>query len=319
MSRLLGRGLAAGVVAVVGWSTCSPASASPGFDGTGPSSPCIAAAASAARSTQGRPQDPDVMTRTQVRQLDRQLHRALKQVPATRIAAAAGNDVTRIPVAAHVLAPNVGSQPLGPNAVARQLRILNRAYAGRERDATSATPFRFRLSSTDVTVNRAWYHSDYNTAAERAMKRALHRGDAGVLNLYFVSPPRRTGTLGWATFPQAFAGHQRLDGVVVNVGSLVGGSISGYDRGDTAVHEIGHWLGLFHTFQGGCSQGNDHVTDTPAEGRPQFYCDENADTCAAPGADPIHNFMDYSYDSCMRTFTPGQSERMTLHWLAYRS
>ena len=80
-----------------------------------------------------------------------------------------------------------------------------------------------------------------------------------------------------------------------------------------------HWLGLFHTFQGGCTATNDEVTDTPAQGASTNGCPEGADTCTLPGLDPIHNYMDYSYDTCYTMFTAGQTSRMNTMWAAHRA
>ena len=202
--------------------------------------------------------------------------------------------------------------------ITEQIAVLNRAYAGEGPGGTGArNPFRFVIASTDRTTNEAWFNATKDSAEERAMKRALRRGGAGDLNFYTTAGG---GHLGWGTFPWLYAGDTEKDGVVCRYTSLPGSSSVPYNLGDTGTHEVGHWLGLFHTFQGGCSDPGDSVADTPAERSSTFGCPTGNDTCPdSPGADPVENFMDYTDDSCMFKFTEGQSAQMDAMHRQYRT
>ena len=203
--------------------------------------------------------------------------------------------------------------------VDRQMALLNSAYAGQEGPSAANTPFRFDTVDTDWTIKPEWYEMLPGSAAEKAAKQSLRQGTDETLNVYLSG--LGGGLLGYAYFPQQ-GGNSKLwqDGVVVLNESIPGGAVTSYNQGDTLPHEVGHWLGLYHTFQGGCSTANDRVSDTPAMSVPTGGCPTGKDTCAKdPGLDPVENFMDYSYDRCMYAFTPGQSARMDAIWKGFRA
>ena len=200
--------------------------------------------------------------------------------------------------------------PASESQVLEQMEVLNSAFA--------STPYYFQqVGAINAVTNDSWYSAGPGSSEEADMKSTLREGDQGTLNIYISNPGG--GLLGWATFPNSYSTNQANDGVVVLGASLpVAVPVGPYDEGDTLVHEVGHWLGLYHTFQGGCRGEGDFVADTPAVRSPNYGCPSGRDSCKKSPDDDVFNYMDYTDDSCMFSFSNGQVERAYQQSQAFR-
>jgi pregnancy-associated plasma protein-A len=310
--------LGAAVLGLLSASGAAPAQLS--LSGAHASS-CVTDAAANARLVKGATvDDPNSVSAAQAARMDAQLHAKLVALGYKSTPATLAKGSVSIKTYVHVITKDDGTGAPRKHQIVRQMNVLNRAYAGLSHPGVAApTPFVFTLTKVDYTANSDWYDWSYpetDPADDHEAKTALHKGSYNDLNIYIAN--LGDGLLGYATFP---GGRLKLDGLVMLTDSMPGGSAAPYNRGDTATHEIGHWLGLFHTFQDGCVGPGDRVFDTPSQddGDTIFDCMKSQDTCPdRPGLDPIHNFMNYSDDLCMDRFTSGQAQRMSATWVVYR-
>jgi hypothetical protein len=226
----------------------------------------------------------------------------------------------RVPVYWHIITTASGGGNVSA-LVPDQMQVLNTEFNG--------SGFTFELANVSVVANNTWFYAAAGSAEESQMKAALRKGGPESLNIYTTNGDVY---LGWATPAFYYKFFPSYDGVVLWWAAMPGTGLAGpsseepdgvltYDQGDTGTHEVGHWLGLDHTFaSGGCTHPGDKIKDTPTEAEPQFYC-VHRDSCTGPpfpGSDPITNFMDYVDDVCMDHFTSDQTKRMRKHWHAFR-
>lgn len=238
-----------------------------------------------------------------------------------------------IPVVFHVIQRTDGTGNISDSLINSQVDILNedfRALPGSLGAPGFDTEIQFVLATEDPNgnattgINRVTsntYFTDPGPGAFNDMKQALNWDTTRYLNIYTNDA---AGNLGYATFPQQDAGAY-LDGVVLLYSSVGRNSPGGgiYNLGRTATHEVGHYLGLFHTFQDGCGTAGapyttgDRIADTPRQQSANFNCPAGATSCSS--ADPIENYMNYTQDSCMDRFTEEQANRMRCAIANYRT
>ncbi|MEO7587872.1 MAG: zinc metalloprotease [Arachnia sp.] len=251
-----------------------------------------------------------------------------------------GNDglrtgLIRIPVVVHVVW-NTPEQNISDAQIHSQIDVLNEDFRRLNADA-AGTPAPFAAVAADARlefalavrgpgcvpttgINRVHTSVTGWTYPGNGMKSAATGGadpwdSSQYLNVWIVN--YTDGTLGFGTFP---GGAAAVDGLVLKhsatgrSGTLIGGA----DRGRTGTHEIGHWLDLHHIWgdDGTACYGSDLVADTPNQAGPSPF---NPSACRVfpavscsngPNGDMFMNYMDYSADQCLTTFTAGQVARM---------
>ena len=216
-------------------------------------------------------------------------------------------DIVNVQVAFHVIHSLSGNGNISDLMIYNQINVLNEAY--------EQYNIIFTLSSIDRTANDNWF-SDMESY-EQQYKQQLNIDPAHHLNIYTGNMP---GLLGWSYMPYSWSESYYMHGVCLSYTCLPGGTYP-YNLGKTASHEVGHYLGLLHTFDNGCSAPGDYVNDTPYQddGNNIYTCNPNLDTCPNQlGTDPVHNYMNYVDDACLTEFTNGQSERMDEMIAQYR-
>ncbi|MEI6312953.1 MAG: M43 family zinc metalloprotease [Bacteroidota bacterium] len=241
------------------------------------------------------------------------------------------NEVIRIPVVVHVVYQNT-VQNISDAQIMSQIDALNRDFNHQNPDSLPIThPFypivgsagiEFCLATVDehlnpttgitrtFTTNRS-FNLDAGTAQN--VKFASLGGvdawdQAKYLNFWVCN--LESPVLGYAQFPTSLTSDPRADGVVVGYQSFGGIGASTRPNARTAVHEVGHWLGLRHIW-GDAFCGDDHVADTPPAEDKNFGCPRFPhrpnDSCGQDArGEMFMNYMDYVDDNCMNSFSKGQ-------------
>jgi len=194
-----------------------------------------------------------------------------------------------------------------------QVKVLNEDW--------TKTGVSFNLVNVSRIENADWFAKVAPESPEEIeMKQTYRYGNASALNVWTVGfmEGEGAGLLGYATFPSDYESAPESDGVVALYSTLPGGLKPPYNKGRTLTHEAGHWGGLYHTFEGGCSGKGDFVEDTPAEREAAYGCPAATSSCPGGKQDPIRNFMNYVNDECMDEWSAGQVTRLRTQLRSFR-
>ena len=198
--------------------------------------------------------------------------------------------------------------------IEEQTEVLNNAY--------NDFGYTFVTSNIDSAVNAGWYYATDshkfetgqwdNTDQYLAMAQAMTIDVTQSIN-YFWTGARQTSGLG--VHPWSFPEDDSRHGLFCGNYTIPGGE-PGLNLGITGVHEVGHYLGLYHTFENGCSSPGDEVEDTPYQSEANYSCPTSNYSCGS--YDDIGNYMDYMDDECLTHFTQGQKDRIDWAIETYR-
>lgn len=252
-----------------------------------------------------------------------------KEISSNKLRRSTHDTVKVIPVVVHVIHLG-GIENISDAQIESQIRILNEDFGklpGTNGDGNGVdTKIQFCLAKktpsgdcTDGIVRIKSSLSNHRTYERSQLKDLSYWDNTRYLNIYVVkSINNGGGTLGYSSFA---GGPPDEDGVVVlhnafgDTGTVSASST--YNLGRTVTHEISHWFGLYHTFNGGCGtdtcSDGDYVCDTPPAANPNYGCPTNVNSCSndVPNVvDQVQNYTDYSNDACKSMFTAGQAERM---------
>ncbi|KAL1968767.1 hypothetical protein VTN77DRAFT_1593 [Rasamsonia byssochlamydoides] len=272
-------------------------------------------------------------------------HKRLSSIEVQRVKGDDGSRETLSPIQIdtwfHIVSTNDQVDLVTDDMIMSQFSYLQRAYAN--------TSISYKLVGVDRSINDTWARN----GDDLGMKRTLRKGTYRTLNIYFqtdlqvspgssisarddnnnnsigtfpMSPQFASNLLGFCTLPNPKINASSPpadyieDGCNILAATMPGGSIAHYNLGGTTIHEVGHWNGLLHTFQGEtCDSDGDYIPDTPFQSVPTDGCPATKDSCPnSPGLDAIHNFMDYSSDDCYQGFTNDQASRMRNMWSLMR-
>jgi hypothetical protein len=207
--------------------------------------------------------------------------------------------------------------------LARQVEFLNTRFESAEIQF-------IQLGPVDVVESLYFFNVLQGEASARGLAVVHGKNHARQANVFLCKPLSwdsmkcdDESLLGFATeiTKMACLDCHEFDGIFVDYETLPGGSLENYNQGVTLVHEMGHWLGLNHTFGKTC-EDDDGVSDTPRHLEPKSFDIDtisDRDTCPSdPGQDPLNNFMSYARDKYLTEMTAGQITRLRSETAAIR-